>query len=344
MVALSWVRFIGAAILSCLFVATAISRKPASAVENLLIENQSSEVISNQTSQLSSLPDQQKVTAEETALAQKLVDSQQVEPIAIKQQPKLIAQIDSSGSVGDTFGESNELRQQLLIEPIVGSTGKRRLTAAPSSSAGTPTAYGASFGQAFIGGGAFFPLEDGDVDGSLSLGFGLGDAVKSVGLEVATNIISVGGQEENLGDFGDSGTVGFKLHKYLPDGTAVAVGWSNPVKWGEANQAKETIYGVVTKSFNLVTVSVGLGSGSFASKGARQANENAVNVFGSLGLRVAPAASLVSSWTGNSLNLGASFVPLKNTPIVVNTIFTDVTDNLNNGVGFSLSAGYIFQF
>ncbi|MBK1987245.1 hypothetical protein A0J48_006800 [Sphaerospermopsis aphanizomenoides BCCUSP55] len=327
----NWVRFLGASLLSFLFVATAALHKTASANEKIVTENQSSELSYSQSD--SSQPDQ----------ASSFPDAQNSEPIAQKKQPQLIAQTDSSGTVGDTFGEANKLRQELLIEPIV-PVGRPVATGAPASSAGTPTAYGASWGQAFIGGGAYFPLDEGDVDGSLTVGFGLGDAVKSAGLEVAVNIISVGGQEDNFGDFGDSGTVGLKLHRYLPDGTAIAVGWANPIKWGEANRAKETLYGVVTKKFNPVTVSVGIGSGSFASKGARQANENAANVFGSVGLRLAPEASLVSSWTGSSLNLGASFAPLKRTPLVINTIFTDVTDNLDNGVGFTLSAGYSFQF
>jgi hypothetical protein len=337
------VRFVGATLLSFLFVATTTLHKPASANEELVTENQSSELSFSPNAPTSTLDNTEEVAAA-AQIEKNLVIYQQSQAIILQEkQPQLIAQTDSSGTVGDTFGEANKLRQELLIEPIV-PVGKPAATGAPGSSAGTPTAYGASWGQAFIGGGAYFPLDEGDVDGSLTVGFGLGDPIKSAGLEVAVNIISVGGQEDNFGDFGDSGTVGLKLHRYFDDGTAFAVGWSNPIKWGEANRAKETLYGVLTKSFNPVTVSVGLGSGSFASKGARQAGDNAVNLFGSVGLRLAPEASLVSSWTGSSLNLGASFAPLKRTPLVINTIFTDVTDNLDNGVGFTLSAGYSFQF
>ncbi|MCC5657825.1 hypothetical protein LC608_12650 [Nostoc sp. XA010] len=269
-----------------------------------------------------------------------------------QKQPQIFVQTDSSEILGDTFGETNKLRQELLIDPIVklGEPPK----ASPGSTAGTPSAYGASFGQAYIGGGLFFPLDEerGRVDGSLSVGFGLGDAAKSVGLEVNVNITSVGG-DDNF-DFGDSGGIGFKLHRYLGDGTSVAVGWSNPIKWGDVNKAKDTIYGVVTKSIALqpeslnnklpLTISVGLGSGVFRSKGGIEANENSANLFGSLGLRVIPQVSLVSSWTGNRLNMGASFAPFKNTPIVINTIFTDVTSNFDSGLGFALTAGYSFRF
>jgi hypothetical protein len=261
---------------------------------------------------------------------------------------KRIAQADSSGFVGDTLGEINKLRQQLLIDPIVI---ERKGVVAPASTAGTPTGFGASWGQAYLGIGGFFPFDEGDVDGSAVAGFGLGNALKSVGVEINVNITSLG--SENF-DFADSGALGFKVHKYFSDGTAVAVGWANPVKWGDADRAEDTVYGVVTKSFDLqpnnpnnslpLTVSLGIGSGSFRSKGAIEADENSVNVFGSLGLRIIPQVSLATSWTGNSLNIGASFAPLRNTPLVINTIFTDVTDNLDRSTGLSISAGYVFRF
>lgn len=270
--------------------------------------------------------------------------------------PQLIAQTDSSNTVGDSLAEANKLRQQLFIDPIIVEISKPGLQAAPGSSAGTPTAYGASWGQGFFGVGGFIPFSTGKVDGSLAAGFGVGDAVKSVGLEIDFNIYSLGGQNDFFSDFGGSGGIGFKLHKYFADGTAVAVGWSNPITWGEGNRARDTIYGVVTKAFYLqpnspnnklpLTVSVGLGSGAFRSLGALRSpsGDNSPNFFGSLGLRVIPEASLVASWTGNTLNLGASFAPFKDTPIVINTIFTDVTSNLTYSTGFSLSAGYSFQF
>lgn len=259
-----------------------------------------------------------------------------------------IAQTNVPG-VEDTFAETNKLRQQLLIDPI---TTEVRGQAAPASSAGTPTGYGASWRQAFVGAGLYFPFDDDRVDGSIAAGFGVGDAIRSVGVEFDFNFTSVGTPEDF--DFGDSGSIGFKVHKYLGNGVAVAVGWSNPVKWGDVTRAKDTVYGVVTKAIDLqpnnpnnrmpLTVSVGVGSGVFRSKGAIEADENSVNIFGSLGLRVAPQVSLISSWTGNSLNVGGSFAPLRNTPLIFNAIFTDVTDNFDRGTGLSLSAGYVFRF
>ncbi len=263
---------------------------------------------------------------------------------------KKLAQVDPSGSVGDTFGDPDKLRQELLIDPII--VPGAAPAAIPSSSAGTPTAYGASWRQAFIGGGVNFPLDDGRTDGALAVGFGLGDPARAVGLEVTASITSVGGGNEF--DFGDSGGLGFKVHKFFSDGTAVAVGWANAVKWGDSDGEENTIYGVVTRAFNLEpnnpthklppTVSLGVGSGSFRSRGAIEDDNNSANFFGSVGLRTTPQVSLVTSWTGNRLNVGTSFVPLKKVPIVVNTFFTDVTSNFDDGIGLTVSAGYAFQF
>ncbi|NJL64807.1 MAG: hypothetical protein HC903_27080 [Methylacidiphilales bacterium] len=254
----------------------------------------------------------------------------------------------SSEVTGDTFGDINKLRQELLIDPIVieEASGK----AAPGSSAGTPTAYGASKGQAYVGAGLYVPLDKGRSDGSLSIGVGAGDAVKSVGIEISADITSIGTQ-----DFGDSGQIGLKIHKSFEDGAAIALGWSNAIKWGDANKnAKDSIYGVVTKAFELqpdaknklpLTVSLGVGSGTFRSEGDIRTNQqNVVNVFGSLGLRVIPEASIVTSWTGNTLNAGASLAPFKTVPLVINAVFTDLTNTFDNGIGFSLSSGYSFQF
>ncbi|MBF2064371.1 MAG: hypothetical protein IGS39_08105 [Calothrix sp. C42_A2020_038] len=265
-------------------------------------------------------------------------------------QKNSVAQIDSSGTVGDSFGEINKLRQDLLIEPIIIEARTSR-TIAPASSAGTPTAYGASSRQAYIGGGLRFPFDRkrDRVDGSLSFGFGEGDAINSLGVEFNFNITSVGGSFNDF-DFGDSGTIGFKLHKYFGRGTAAAFGWSNPIRWGDSNASKATVYGVVTQAFPLLsnqlplTISVGVGSGVFRSKGAILADENSPNLFASLGLQITPEISLVSSWTGNRLNVGASVVPIRKIPLVINAIFSDVTDNLNGGSGLTIVAGSTFQF
>ena len=254
---------------------------------------------------------------------------------------------DSSGVVGDSFRPDDltdeELRQGLSVENPTFPTSPP----SPASSFGTPSAYGANAGDAFVGLAGASDGKRSDTDGSMSLGVGFGDAVDSVGVELNAGIISLDG-------FADDGQIGIKMHKIFPeaDNLAVAVGWTNPITWGAADSAEETFYGVVTKSFDLrpeesntmpLTVSGGIGTGSFRSTGAIAAGTNAPNFFGSVGLRVIPELSLVSSWTGSALNMGISAAPF-DVPLVLTAGVTDVTSNTNEGDRFSASIGYGFQF
>ena len=102
---------------------------------------------------------------------------------------QIAQQTDPSEGLGDTLQNLERLRQELLIDPVV--TLGEPPSSRPGSSSGTPSAYGASWGQAFIGGGLNFPLEDGRTDRGLSLGFGVGNSRKSVGLEITASISSV---------------------------------------------------------------------------------------------------------------------------------------------------------
>ncbi|MEO0348696.1 MAG: hypothetical protein AAF282_01450 [Cyanobacteria bacterium P01_A01_bin.15] len=254
---------------------------------------------------------------------------------------------DSSGVVGDSFRPDDltdeELRQGLSVENPTFPTSPP----SPASSFGTPSAYGANAGDAFVGLAGITDGKRSDTDGSMSLGVGFGDAVDDVGVELNAGIISLDG-------FAEDGQIGIKVHKIFPeaDNLAVAVGWTNPITWGAADSAEETFYGVVTKSFDLrpeesntmpLTVSGGIGTGSFRSTGAIAAGTNAPNFFGSVGLRVIPELSLVSSWTGSALNMGISAAPF-DVPLVLTAGVTDVTSNTNEGDRFSASIGYGFQF
>lgn len=256
--------------------------------------------------------------------------------------------------LGDTFApdSSDDLRQRLLIDPDAQLDPTVQIEfprAVPSSTFLVPSAYGADWGDAYIGvagttGGDTTPK----TDGSAAFGVGFGNAVRNVGIEVGVGIISLDG-------FGDDGIVGFKLHKVFPraGNLAVAAGWTNPIKWGNANDAEDTFYGVATKQFNLrpnaanpmpLTTSLGVGTGTFRSIGAIDADNNAANIFGSAGLRVLPQVSVISSWNGTGLGLATSVVPIRRLPFVLTLGVSDVTGNTDDGAQFQGSAGYAFRF
>ncbi|MEO1447399.1 MAG: hypothetical protein AAFV46_14430, partial [Cyanobacteria bacterium J06635_11] len=117
--------------------------------------------------------------------------------------------------------------------------------------------------------------------------------------------------------------------------------------------AEDTFYGVVTKRFDLapnsrsnrlpLTTSIGVGTGVYRSTGAIAAGSNDPNIFGSLGLRVIPEVSLISSWDGSGLGLAASTAPF-DFPMVLTLGVADITDNTSDGTQFQGSLGYSFSF
>lgn len=253
---------------------------------------------------------------------------------------------DVAQGTDDTFAplSDEELRQQLLIDP---NAVIDRPRAVPSSGFLTPSAYGADWGDAFVGVAGVAAGNVSGIDGSASVGVGFGSAVNNIGAELSVGIISLDG-------FSEDGIVGFKLHKVFPQANnlAMAVGWSNPVKWGNSEDEEDTFYGVVTQRYELepgepnplpLTISLGVGTGTFRSTGAIAAGTNDPNFFGSIGLRVRPDLSVVSSWTGSSLGMAVSSAPF-DFPLVFTAGFSDVTDNTVEGTRFNGSVGYSLNF
>ncbi len=249
--------------------------------------------------------------------------------------------------VSDSFAPltEEEVRQQLLIDP--GADVSQRLRPLPASTFLVPTAYGADWGDVFVGIAGNTSGNTDKFDGSASLGFGVGSATDFVGLEVNSSIISLDG-------FADDGAVGFKLHRVFPSAgnLGVAVGWENPVKWGAAGEEEDTYYGVVSNRIDLrrgqvnplpMTVSVGVGTGTYRSAGAIADDNNDPNVFGSIGLRVQPELSVISSWTGSALGIAASAAPFKD-PFVFTVGLSDITDNTPEGIRLNASVGYGYTF
>ncbi|MBE9033225.1 hypothetical protein IQ266_26165, partial [filamentous cyanobacterium LEGE 11480] len=260
-----------------------------------------------------------------------------------------VAKPDDSeiGSLADSGAAA--LRRRLLIKPLALASRNRY---SPGSTAGGPSAFGASFGDAFTGlsfsSGRPSKNVKQEADGAVSTGFGIGDPRRAVGLEVNVS----GG---SIRKFAANGDVGLKLHRSLPGNAAIAVGWDSGITWGSENRnTVSTLYGVATKAFPLkpgnksnsmpLTVSLGIGGGRFRSFDAIAKGRGTLGVFGSVGLQVAPQASLVSTWTGRDLNMGVSFVPIKTTPLFVTAVAANVFGNNDQNRLFSLSVGYGFNY
>lgn len=246
--------------------------------------------------------------------------------------------------------ELQRLQQQYLLpEPPITQVPTLGGAAAPGSSAASPTAFGASWGQAYTGIGFQARTRyTEEADGSISIGMGFGDTRKTVGAEVTVSVLSLFGD-----DSFERGSINFKVHRLLPEDFAVAVGVENAIIWGDSD-AGSSVYGVVSKIFRIkqspkepfsqVTLSLGLGGGRFRSENDIENNRDSVNVFGSVGVRVAEPVSLIADWTGQDLTLGASIVPFPNVPLVITPAITDITGNAGDGTRFILGIGYSYSF
>jgi hypothetical protein len=224
------------------------------------------------------------------------------------------------------------------------------LVAVPAASISSPTGFGVDMGEAYVGVAyqerTRFTRVD---DATASVGVGLGDRDRYVGLEVAATSYSTlrGG-----GPF-ETGGLSFKLHRSIGDLWGVAVGYENAVSWG-GSDAGHSPYAAVTRVFRLhedasrpfsaLAATVGAGAGRFRSEADVAANRKTVNPFGAIGLQVIEPLSLTADWNGQDLFAAASIAPIRRVPLVINAGVADITGSAGDGVRFILSAGLGFRW
>ena len=215
--------------------------------------------------------------------------------------------------------------------------------AAPGIAFGSPTAFGAGWGQAFAGiGGQTVTNGPDDVDGSALLGFGMGDPRRFVGIEAAMNIISL---KES---FGDDGNWNFKMHRTLPFRAAVAIGVEDSSGWGAAKDRDSSSYVVYTQAVDLTpatpkrpftfTYNVGVGNHRFADP-----DKGGVGGFGSVSFAWHRQDAIIVDWNGRELGAALSFVPLYRIPVVLTLGFINLTEHFADRE-FAGGIGYLYQF
>lgn len=229
----------------------------------------------------------------------------------------------------------------------------------PGLSFGVPSAYGASGKSVFVGVSYGASSRDGlftfynsrnekVADGSMNFGAGIGDP-NQLAAEVSVGIISLACQESHANScWGADGTAGLKIHKKVdsPLISGWGFGWSDIIRWGEASDFA-TIYGVASKDIKIkdkeALVSLGIGSGGFRTKADIDSNQNNPNLFGGVGVKLAPRLSLASSWNGSTLGSGFGISPF-NFPVSVSAGVTDITNVNGKGMQYSINVGYSLSF
>ena len=195
-------------------------------------------------------------------------------------------------------------------------------------------------------------------DGEAGIGVGLGDALTAVGVELSYSINSFG----SSAGFG-SGAFNAKIHKRISEDTAVAIGWNQFLKTqfgagsngnGPSDYPNNSYYAVGTKilrtvddinqPFSRVALTAGVGSGVFLPFDRNgNLDRTGLNVFGSVGVRVARPVSAIVEWTGQDLGAGVSIAPFDNFPLVITPAVRDIT-GAGDGARFILGASVAFNF
>ncbi|WP_448563684.1 hypothetical protein [Trichothermofontia sp.] len=252
----------------------------------------------------------------------------------------------------------------LYIEQVPEPTTQRRHRYYPSFNALTPSGFGANQGDVFMGAaivdrevglsvlgpGAVARSDSGKAGGSAAIGFGLGDAGKFLGLETTYNLISL-----TPSRFASNGSFDFKVHRRLGKQTAIAVGWENAINYGpEAGGTDSSVYGVLSTVIPLqpnnpnnpmlLGLSAGVGGGRFRTIQDQIDGKDSVGVLGSVGLQVAPNASVITEWSGSSLNLGVSYVPFRSLPLFLSGTAIDIANSTGFGTRYAISGSLGFNF
>ncbi|WP_157780811.1 hypothetical protein [Calothrix sp. NIES-3974] len=273
--------------------------------------------------------------------------------------PSLVATSNKTSTnnqdINEILNQLEELPKQEFTIPI-----ERGYLLSPALTIANPNGYGAD-GRTLFASASYqrrtrFTKTN---DGELGLGIGVGNAVKSVGVELAYTLNTFGTSQ----DFG-SGAFSIKIHRRISEDFAVAAGWNqfasiliNPKV--PFDYPKNSYYVVATKvfktrpyisqPFSRVAVTLGVGSGQFLpfdkiqAAAARDEAPTGLGIFGSLSLRVLRPVSAIVEWTGQDLGVGLSIVPFKNIPLVITPAIRDIT-GAGDGARFIMGAGVGIRF
>ncbi len=269
-----------------------------------------------------------------------------------------------SGGEGLSSEDQDVFTLTPIVSPVKTETKSEKPAPSPGLGFGIPSGFGAGSGSAFVGISYGVPTSDGLTiydssgekvgDGSMNVGFGLGNSSKLAG-EISIAILSMACQD-GKSCFGSDGNIGGKLHKTLNEkgDLAASLGASNFYEWRETQGDKSkstTIYSAITKNLTLnsnaerplpAQVTLGVGNGTFRSKGAQDADSDDPNVFGGFGIGFLPRVSFATSWNGSSLGAGIGLAPF-NFPVTMTVGLNDITENMSE-TKLSINASYSLSF
>jgi hypothetical protein len=223
-------------------------------------------------------------------------------------------------------------------EPIPPITSISPVWPSPSLNPGVPSAFIANWGDIYaIATAATAGEQRGVADGSWTAGFGLGDSVRAVGLEINGGCGSVK-------SFCSNGGFGLRLGRVLinePDRRLALTGaWQNGVQWGNEGE-QDDIYSV-TLSYAVplrppsshfgqtLQINAGAGNSTFAPYVSTD-SEGEIGGFVSIGVELSPRVGLSAGWSGRGVNAQLSYSPFLNVPMTLNLLGADLLNQTPAG-------------
>ena len=218
----------------------------------------------------------------------------------------------------------------------------------PAVAFGVPTGFGAGWMGFYVAAGVQQGLR-GDydfTDGAVFAGMGIGNPNRHAAVEITL------ANYDLIGDSFEDRSLSLKLHRRFGSSWSGAVGIENLWIAGRTDGGRSSYaavsqhvsLGPVTPLLSSATFTLGVGDGRFNAVERVRQRRNGWSVFGSAGVYFSSRLSLFGTWTGQDLNLGLSFVPLRNLPVILTPVLLDVTTKAGDRVRPALGIGIAHQF
>lgn len=269
-----------------------------------------------------------------------------------------IAAVLSMTIASSALAQDDARAKLMITDAGLGSEVGHFPRGAPGTSTGSPIAFGANWGDVYVGAGVQAPIRYSTAsDGGATVGMGFANANDYVGLDVGLSFLSTvrSGLTNRMG-------LSVKAHKILAGNWGIAVGVENIYITNQPTDANPSVYAVISKvvdlngtflsDFKSLTLSAGAGNEDFRLEKDVRAGSKTIAAFGSAALRIWDQVSVIVDWPGQDLNVGVSIVPIKDFPLVLTPAINDLTGlagTFNYGTAaarprFSLGAGMSFKF
>ncbi|WP_233992646.1 hypothetical protein [Salinibacter altiplanensis] len=216
----------------------------------------------------------------------------------------------------------------------------------PAIAIGIPTARGAEFGDLFGGVSYQHYLGSGLAqrdDGAAVTGLGLGDARKTVGVEVRYAVYDL------VDDPFSEGSLSLKVHRHIYGGLSIAVGVEDMIQYGGWDSKSAYVVASQTLRFKgemldreLLTgasATVGVGDGRFNTMERLSNGTNGAGPFGGLSVQLVDRINVMGMWYGQDLSIGLSAVMPGPVSITITPAWVSVLGTHTFGDRVALSVG-----